>query len=143
MSLILRSNICCSVNSAVVEEEAAALTVIRALASAVPPSPLAVRRYVVESPGVILREPVAGTLPRSSMFTEEAFCVFQRSSADCPRSTVDGVTVRSATGDAVAAVAAGEGAGGAALVAVVLCWHPAISRAKTMVSRKDGNLGTF
>src|SRR5437868_4794321 len=85
---------------------AGAVTVTRAVASWVPPSPLAVRWYVVESSGVTCCEPLGCTAPMPSMVTSVALVVCQVSVLDWPLSTVLGLALSEAVG------AAGGGGGG-------------------------------
>ena len=86
----------------------AALTVTRAVASCVPPAPLATRWYVVEAAGATWREPLVSTGPMPSMLTSVAFVVCQVRVVESPALMVFGF----AASDAVGGCAEG-GAGGA------------------------------
>src|SRR6266849_1516049 len=88
------------------------VTVMRAVASCVPPEPLAVSRYVVESAGETDCVPLGCTAPIPSMETSVALLVCQVSVADCPFWIVFGSTEIDAVGDAVGG--GGGGGGGAA-----------------------------
>src|SRR5207253_11292038 len=77
-----------------------------AVAVCVPPAPLAVKVYVVESEGLTCCEPLGCTAPTLSMLTSVAFVVCQVSVEDCPLSIASGLAVRLAVG------AAGGGGGG-------------------------------
>src|SRR5581483_11606550 len=88
-----------------------ATTVTRAVASCVPPGPLAVRRQLVESLGVTCCDPLRSTLPTPSMFTSVAFSVRQVTVKDSPRCTVFGFALMLAVG---AGGGGGGGGGGAA-----------------------------
>ena len=81
------------------------VTVSRADASSVPPAPLAVKWYVVDSFGDTVWEPFAGTAPMPSMETSVAFVVCQASEADPPAWMLLGLTD-------IEAVGAGGGGGG-------------------------------
>lgn len=105
---MLRANNSCSESCEVVGG-AAAVTVTRAVASVVPPGPLATSRYVTEPLGVTLCEPEAGTEPRPLMLISFALFVCQVSSVDWPCWRALGLALRAAVG----AVCAGGGGGGA------------------------------
>ena len=82
-------------------------TVTRALASAVPPSPLATRWKLVEVAGETVWVPLAETVPMPSMVTEVALVVRQLRTTDWPRSMARGSAVRLAVGAAVVVSAVG------------------------------------
>src|SRR5437763_13747481 len=91
-----------------------AFTVTRAVAVCVPPSPFAVKVYVVESVGFTCFDPLACTVPTPwSMLMSLAFVVCQVSVVDPPLSTVSGLAVRLAVG--CGGGGGGGGGGGAAL----------------------------
>src|SRR6202007_2874339 len=82
---------------------------VRTVASALPPGPLAVMAYVVESAGVTVVEPCGVTAPTSGLMEAlVASVVVQVSLADSPLLMV----VRSAEMLTVGLAAAGGGAGG-------------------------------
>src|SRR5579871_26024 len=110
------------------------VTVTRALASAVPPGPLAVRRYVVDCWGRIERLPFACTEPISGeMLTVVAFSALHSTVVDCPRSIDVGLTVIVAVGFGVAAGAGGD-AGGGGVTGAGFFLQPAAS--KTNITHK-------
>ena len=82
-------------------------TVTRTLASAVPPSPLAVRWKLVEVDGETVWVPLTLTGPMPSMDTDVALVVRQLRTTDWPRSIASGSAVRLAVGAGVVAAAAG------------------------------------
>src|SRR5262249_29952884 len=86
-------------------------TVTRAVASCVPPGPLATSRYVVDWAGLTVLEPFESTLPMPSMETSLAFSVRQVSCVDCPAWMESGL----AESDAVGAAGGGGGGGGGVL----------------------------
>src|SRR6478609_9308282 len=119
MSFTFWANIC----SSVIEDVGAgggggggAFTVTRAVALCVPPAPLAVSVYVVDSAGVTCCVPLGCTAPIPSMPTSVALLVCQVSVVDCPLSIVSGLALNEAVG---AAGAGGGGGGGGGC----FLWH--------------------
>ena len=81
---MLRSNKSCIDGDIATAAGAGVLTVSRAVASELPPGPLATMRYVVDSLGLTVLEPLASTLPIDSSVTWVAFCASHVRFADCP-----------------------------------------------------------
>src|SRR5277367_6630773 len=81
-------------------------TVTRVVAVCVPPAPLAVSVYVVESDGLTVCDPLGCTAPTPSMLASVALLVCHVSVVDCPLSIVVGLAEIEAVG------AAGGGGGG-------------------------------
>src|SRR5665213_4120624 len=100
-------------------------TVTRTLASAEPPSPLAVRWKLVEVEGETVCVPLTGTWPMPSMVTVVASVVRQLRTTDWPRSMANGSAVRFAVGAGVAEVV---GALADGLTGAVLWPQPVIIR---------------
>src|SRR5260370_32732455 len=97
---------------------------MRTLASVLPPGPLAVTAYVVDSAGVTVVVPCAVTAPTSgAMETLVASVVVQESLADSPLL----MAVRSAEMLTVGLAATGAGAGGGGGVGAFL-WQPTTNR---------------
>src|SRR5579864_1318401 len=103
-----------------------ALTVTRALASALPPGPFATNSYVVESLGFTVRVPDAETVPRPLMVIEFALLVLQLNCALWPCSISAGVAVSDAVG------VGGGGVGGIALACFLA--QPARNRVATSIA---------
>ncbi len=74
------------------------MTVTSALASALPPGPVAVRVKVVESCGETFCVPLDGTLPMPVMLAVLAPVVFQLRIVDWPRSMTFGEALMEAVG---------------------------------------------
>src|SRR5689334_3996883 len=106
------ANICSSVRLLVGGGGGAAFTVTRAVASCVPPAPLATKWYVVESVGVTGFEPFASTAPSPSMETSVALVVCQVNVVDSPLLIVLGLADKEA--DGAGGGGGGGGGGGAA-----------------------------
>src|SRR5215469_8076411 len=91
---------------------AACVTVTRAVASVVPLSFFATRRYVVDSVGVTRVEPLGSTLPIPSMLISLAKSVFQVRVEASPALIVLGFVVNMAVGAGGLAAGGGGGGGG-------------------------------
>src|SRR3974377_418947 len=110
-----------------VSVEARALTEMRTLDSVLPPSPRAVRVYVVDADGVTDVEPCGVTAPTSGAIeTLAASVVFQDNFTDSPLLT----DTRSAVSEAVGFDAAGGGVGGT-VAATGFLWQPTTAGART------------
>src|SRR6185437_7290286 len=107
-------------------------TVTRTLASAVPPSPLAVRWKLVEVEGETVCVPLTATGPMPSMVTLVASVVRQLRTTDWPRSMASGSAVRFAVGAAVGVVV---GALAEGLTGAVLWWQPARAKRPSVRNR--------
>src|SRR5258708_9721244 len=115
---------------------------MRTLASVLPPGPLAVTAYVVDSGGVRVVVPCGVTAPTSGLMeTLVASVVVQVSLADSPLLMV----VRSAEMLTVGLAAAGGGGGGGGVSFTFLGPHPATKRraveAKMRSERCSGECG--
>jgi hypothetical protein len=91
---------------------AAGVTVMRAVASFMPLSLLATRRYVVDSLGVTFIEPLGSTLPMPSMLTSLEKSVDHVNVEACPATMLLGFAVNIAVGAGAGGGGAGVGAGG-------------------------------
>src|SRR3974390_224115 len=91
---------------------AAGVTVMRAVASFMPLSFLATRRYVVDSLGVPFIEPLGSTFPMPSMLTSLAKSVFHVSVEAWPATIALGLAVSIAVGAGAEGGGTGVGAGG-------------------------------
>src|SRR5271169_3019059 len=110
MSLTLSEKRSSSVGEAFAAAAGARVTVIRALASFEPPSPLAVKTYMVDDCGLTVVVPCAATVPIPEIEMVCAFSVLQVSRAAWPRCRSLGLAARVALG-------AGAGGGGGAVLA--------------------------
>src|SRR5213594_3879225 len=142
MSLTFCANSCCSVKEGAGGAAAVgALTVTRAVASCVPPAPLAVRRYVVESSGVTAFEPLVSTGPMPSILTSVALVVCQVRVVDCPFCTESGFAEREAVG--AGGAGGGGGGGGAAFFLHALTIRIALNTSSRVSHRFIGCFTSF